>query len=64
MAKAGVQTSEFWIAMVITLLNTLIQGGILPSDLPYVELGAMLTNGAVVVAYIISRWIVKSAPPE
>ena len=64
MAKAGIRTTEFWITMVITFVNMLIQGGILPADSPSVEFGAMLTNGAVVVAYIISRWVVKSAPPE
>ena len=62
--RTGVQTTEFWITMVITFMNALIQGGILPGDLPNVEIGAMLTNGAVVVAYIISRFVVKRAESE
>ena len=62
--RTGVQTTEFWITMVITFMNALIQGGVLPGDLPNVEIAALLTNGVVVVAYIISRFVVKRAESE
>lgn len=61
--KAGIATTEFWITLVITMMNAFIQGGILPVDFPGVEMGAMITNGVVVVAYIVSRWVVKKNTP-
>ena len=57
--KAGIKTTEFWLTLVVTLLNYLVQTGALATDFPHVEVGAFLTNGIVVVTYIIGRWIVK-----
>ena len=57
--KAGIKTTEFWLTLVITLLNYLVQTGALAADFPHVEVGAFLTNGVVVAIYIIGRWVVK-----
>jgi uncharacterized PurR-regulated membrane protein YhhQ (DUF165 family) len=61
---AGIKTTEFWLTLIVTLLNYLVQTGAIAADFPHAELGAFLTNGVVVVTYIISRWIVKRAVVE
>lgn len=53
--KAGIKTSEFWVAIVGSILAALAKAGKLPIDFP---MEAIL----VLVGYILSRGIAKLRP--
>lgn len=58
--EAGKKTSEFIAVLIITLMNGLIQSGVIPADFPQAEATAMITNGVVMVVYIIGRVMRKN----
>ena len=59
--EPGKKTSEFIAMLLITLLNGLVQSGVIPADFPNAELTAMITNGVVIVVYMIGRVSRKNA---
>ncbi len=57
--KAGIRTTEFWLTILATLLNFAVSGGFIAADFPQAELVTGVGSIAAVVAYIISRGILK-----
>lgn len=50
--KAGIKTSEFWVAVVGSILAALGKAGVLPVDLPHESI-------LVLIGYILSRGLAK-----
>jgi hypothetical protein len=62
--KAGIKTTEFWLAIATALIGNLVMFGVIPTDFPQDELIGGATSIIAVVAYIISRIKVKTTPPN
>jgi hypothetical protein len=58
--KAGIKTTEFWVAICTAIIGNLVMFGVFPTDFPQEELVGGATSIIAVVTYIIARIKVKA----
>ena len=60
--KAGIKTTEFWLAVATAVIGNLVMFGVVPTDFPQEQLIGGATSIIAVVVYIIARIKAKSTP--
>ena len=53
--KEGIKTTEFWLTLLVTIASLVIASGAIPTDNPYVQIGAAISAALSQAGYSFAR---------